>query len=286
MTTFFRDVSNWDRGASLAGQPFVVAKSSEGTWFRDAYYHGYKDQAQAMGIGFAAYHWLSRGVNPTAQADFAYEVSGGVPMMVDDESQGGMDIKATVTFIRRYRENGGQCNVEYLPHWYWQGSGSPNLQPLIDLRMSLVSSNYSEPYSDHGVGFQPYGGMTPSIWQYSSTPYDQNGFPGTVDELNRLFGTITVPALKGKKMFCIRSGGTDGSIAFVPGYQSPLGKIVAIGISSLELAAAYQALFPTLQLPDGVTIPDANYEFGPVPWPTNPITWTPSVSGTWTTTQK
>jgi hypothetical protein len=80
-----------------------------------------------------------------------------------------------------------------LPHWYYQEIGSPDLTPLADAGLSLVSSNYTA-YSDTGPGWAGYGGMTPVVWQYTdSQPYggqsvDFNAYLGTIEEFQALIG--------------------------------------------------------------------------------------------------
>jgi hypothetical protein len=84
----------------------------------------------------------------------------------------------------------------YLPHWWWQDHlGSPSLQPLADLGLALVSSAYpAAGYSSTGVGWNGYGGMSPSIWQYTDkqmfngVPVDFNAYRGTVEQLRTLWG--------------------------------------------------------------------------------------------------
>lgn len=196
MTVLFPDVSGWQAGLSLTGAPAVIAKASEGTTFIDPYYNNFKGQAAGLGIPFAAYHWLHRG-NPVGEARHAFAVVGaGVPLMIDDETpEAAFSMATTLAFVSEYRRLGGTVTMEYLPRWYWQQSGSPDLRPLAAAGLALVSSNYaSTGYSDTGPGWEPYGGVTPSIWQFtSSQPFngqkvDFNGFRrGGVPELAALF---------------------------------------------------------------------------------------------------
>lgn len=193
MTIFFPDVSNYQTGLSLAGAVACIAKASEGTGFTDRAYPNFKAQAQSMGIPFAAYHWLHAADVP-GQARHAFSIVGpDVPLMIDDEdSEDGLSINRTLTFVTEYRRLGGTVTLEYLPRWFWSGHGSPDLRPLADAGLSLISSNYTT-YSDTGPGWSPYGGVTPSIWQYtSSQPFngmnvDFNAFKGTVEQLRTLF---------------------------------------------------------------------------------------------------
>jgi hypothetical protein len=77
----------------------------------------------------------------------------------------------------------------YLPHWYWQEMGEPDLTPLARAGLALCSSNYT------GVGgWLPYGGMTPVQWQYTAngslngvTPVDWNRYQGSIQQLHALW---------------------------------------------------------------------------------------------------
>lgn len=201
MTTAFPDVSNHNGAMPLKdGTAACLAKSSEGTGYRDAYYPHYKAEAQRVGALFGAYHFLTAG-NAAAQARFAYSIVGPhVPMMIDfepeyDASGNPLSLPSltdAVTFRDTYRSLGGLIRLYYLPRWYWAAHlGSPSLAPLADL--ALVSSDYTG-YSDTGPGWDGYGGAQPAIWQYTDKlPYsgqlvDFNAHRGTVSDLAALLG--------------------------------------------------------------------------------------------------
>src|SRR5258708_35210583 len=70
-------------------------------------------------------------------------------------------------FVDAYRRLGGIVYLVYLPRWYWQANlGSPSLGPLSTRGLLLVSSSYSS-YTDagSGIGWPPYGGLTPLGWR-------------------------------------------------------------------------------------------------------------------------
>lgn len=201
MTIYYPDVSNHNGGMPLeSGTVACFAKSSEGTGYRDAYYEHYKAEAARVGALFGAYHFLTQG-NGAAQARFAYSIVGpDIPMMIDFEPEYDASgnptsqptIADAVAFRDTYRSLGGLVTANYLPRWYWSGHlGSPSLAPLADL--ALVSSGYTT-YSDTGPGWQPYGGLTPAVWQYTDAlPYsgqkvDFNAYRGTVDQFAALLG--------------------------------------------------------------------------------------------------
>jgi GH25 family lysozyme M1 (1,4-beta-N-acetylmuramidase) len=205
MTIYFADVSNWQQGMSLAGMPAVIAKATESDNYRDPYYAGYKAQAAAMGAPFSAYHYLHHG-NIQSQAQFAFNMIGaGTPCMLDVEIVADAPIDPQYAdvdqFITAYRALGGLTTLLYLPQWFWSGHwGGPDLRPLAARGLSLISSHYTT-YSDTGPGWDPYGGVTPSIWQYTSTAtingvakVDMNAYKGTQDQLRVLFyGTKPAP---------------------------------------------------------------------------------------------
>lgn len=193
MTVHFPDVSNHQGALSIAGASACIAKASEGTGFRDARYTWFRNQASSRGIPFAAYHWLHKS-DVAAQARNAFAVVGrSVPLMIDDEDTvDGLDVGRTLAFVQAYRGLGGTVSLIYLPRWFWNGHGRPDLRPLAAAGLALISSHYTA-YSDTGPGWAPYGGVTPTIWQYtSSRPWngqgvDFNAFRGSVDELRAVF---------------------------------------------------------------------------------------------------
>ncbi len=187
MTIYYPDLASYQAGIDLAGALAVVAKATEGTGYTNPEYGNFAAEAARHKVFFAAYHFLGAG-NGGGQAAHARAVVGRTPLMVDFEPAGSSPSLADCcAFIDAYRRAGGITWLVYLPNWYWQQIGRPGLTPLRDRGMLLVSSNYAGAYTDgaDGAGWQPYGGMTPTIWQYSSTtPFsrmrvDFNAFRGS-----------------------------------------------------------------------------------------------------------
>ena len=195
MTIFYPDVSDYQAGISFAGCVIAVAKATESDDYTNPDYAAAKSRAADAGAYFCAYHFLHAG-NGAGQASYAHSVVGsGVPLMIDFEPTYNSDgtiasapqVSDAVSFINQYRALGGTTYLLYLPHWYWEGNlGQASLASLIGLGMLLVSSDYTA-YSDTGPGWAPYGGMTPVIWQYTSsatlngvTNVDMNAYQGTV----------------------------------------------------------------------------------------------------------
>jgi len=192
MTIHFPDLSHF-KSVSLDGALALITKATQGMSFVDPTYAAYKRDADARGIPFAGYHWVTTD-DLDAQAALAWRVMGGVACMWDAEGAGAT-VPRLVELTQRYRALGGNPRLVYLPHWWWQDHlGSPDLRPLAQLGLALVSSAYpAAGYSETGVGWRPYGGVTPAIWQWSDAhPFngarvDFNAFQGTVEQLRALF---------------------------------------------------------------------------------------------------
>jgi len=203
MTITFPDISNYEAGISLTGVPAVLIKATEGTTYTSPDYARAAASARALGIPWAAYHFLHHNSDPAAQARHYRAVAGDAPCMLDVETAGD-GTKATVadclTFADALSALGGRVRLAYFPHWYWQELGSPSLVALAQAGMALVSSQYTT-YSDTGPGWNPYGGVAPLIWQYTDAhslngySVDYNAYRGTVEQLRTLLNggsTVTM----------------------------------------------------------------------------------------------
>lgn len=194
MTIWYPDLSNHEGAMALeAGTVAACAKASEGTGYADPFYEHYKAEAARVGALFFGYHFLHAG-NAAAQALWCFQhVGAGVPVMVDVEPTAGSapTVADVLIFTAEFRRLGGIVSLAYLPRWYWQQLGSPSLVPLADAELGLVSSSYTA-YSDAGPGWAEYGGVTPSVWQYtdafgySGQQVDFNAYKGTIDQFKAL----------------------------------------------------------------------------------------------------
>ncbi len=202
MTLFYPDIASYQAGIDLSGAPAVSAKATEGTGYTNPYFGSFKAEAAKHSTYFFAYHFLTHG-NGAAQADYAYAVVGRIPLMLDFEPSGTSPTVADAeAFIDRYRARGGIVYFLYLPQWYWVRLGSPSLRPFADRKMLLVSSHYGDGYTDanSGAGWQPYGGMTPTVWQFTSSKLfngmaiDFNAYRGTLTQFKALVSTGKLPA--------------------------------------------------------------------------------------------
>jgi hypothetical protein len=181
----------------------VVAKATEGTYYQDADYAGFKAQAAHVGAIFSAYHFLKAG-GGVAQAEYCYAMVGSTPVMLDVETEGSSkpNVQDCLDFIVRMRSLGGRVWGAYIPRWYWEQVGGN----LAELGVAIVASGYPGSYSDTDANWNAYGGVSPQIWQYTdSQPYggqhlDFNAFKGTVAELAALINGTTTPTSGGTNM--------------------------------------------------------------------------------------
>jgi hypothetical protein len=208
---FYPDISAFQQVMDLGGVHAVCIKATEGTYYQNPMRAAQAAKADAAGAFHFAYHFLTN-EDPAAQARFCFDVVGkNVPMMADVETETITGAQPTlaqnVEFVKSFRSLGGTIHLNYLPRWYWESPwGSPDLAALKDLDLVLVSSDYSG-YST-SAGWQPYGGWTPTIWQYSSTvplhgqKVDFNAFLGSgatdvptlIDELRSIVMTGKLPS--------------------------------------------------------------------------------------------
>ena len=194
MTIKYYDVSSYQGQMNVPSDAVaIVAKATEGNYYRDSQYSWFKTQAANRNLLFSAYHFLKQEIDPAVQAAYYFAYAGNVPCMLDVETSGGS--KPTVDQILAFKIAleglGGRVWGAYVPQWYWNMVGG-NLSRLTAAGVALVSSNYTS-YSDTGPGWAPYGGATPVVWQYTSTPIDTNAFKGTVAQLGNLFNGVADP---------------------------------------------------------------------------------------------
>lgn len=204
MTTCYGpDISSYQAGlvlAHLVDDAFVIAKATEGTGYTDADFVGWRAQAAALSRLFIWYHFLS-GAPAAAQAAHTAAVvdSTTQPGMLDAEPTG--DFRPTLAQIYAYIDAAHAAGLTlrlcYLPRWYWEELGSPDLSGLAERGVHLVASQYpggdGNPTAlypgDDSAGWEEYGGQVPLILQYTDRAadggqdIDYNAFRGTAAEL-------------------------------------------------------------------------------------------------------
>lgn len=180
MTTFYPDLSSYNVGYVIpAGTSAVVAKATEGIYYIDSQFQNFKAQAAKVGATFSGYHFLKSESSPEAQAQYYYNTAGKTPCMIDCEQSGGSrpGVDWCSRFTAALHALGGRVWSVYYPSWYLSLTGGS----LASLRLPVIASEYRS-YSDTNWPVS-YGGVTPTVWQYTSTPIDMNAFKGTPAEL-------------------------------------------------------------------------------------------------------
>lgn len=220
MTLYGIDVARYQSGMSLAkvkaeGFSWVEARASTGYLGGsvDTAFHGFKTSAASSGLLFVAYHFLysSKRVSIAHQAAVCASAIGDTrcPVMIDHETAddtGTPTVADAVAFADAMRGKGYRVPLWYLPRWVWQRLGSPRLP---NTGMALVASSYvaghgyaSSLYPGAGSWPGSYGGLRPTIWQFTDTAevaghsVDADAFEGTYAELQ----TLLDPASQGDDM--------------------------------------------------------------------------------------
>lgn len=190
MGVFGVDVSNHQSSFNFTGWDFAFIKASEGNSFKDWRFTQHLTNARAAGCLVGAYHY-QRDVSAQSQVDLIKSmVSREIPVIIDVEDGSG-SLALTREIIRLLREDGYEVPLLYLPRWYWSKIGSPSLNGLPALWASWYPDYVARP-REQGISmvpqsaWNPYGGLNVAIMQFTSTPFDQNYFPGSRDELASL----------------------------------------------------------------------------------------------------
>lgn len=177
----FRDFRGWD---------FAFIKSSEGNGFVDRLFNQHVTNAKAAGCLVAAYHY-QRDVSAQSQVDLIKRlVPTSIPVIIDVEHGSG-SLAITREIIRLLRAEGYESPFLYMPRWYWNQIGRPDLSGLPRLWASWYPDYVARP-KEQGISMVPssawsdYGNNSVAMMQFTSSPFDQNYFPGTRDQLARI----------------------------------------------------------------------------------------------------
>lgn len=248
MTIFGPDISSYQHGVNVAdlSDPFVMLKCTEGTYYFDPDYDPWLVQAKTSKKLVIAYHFVKTESSPQAQAQWLFGHIGNtaLPVMLDIETENASkpNLPFVLSVVDAMHERGLNVRLAYLPRWYWEQIGSPDLTPLAQRGVGLVSSAYpsrggQEPVpgyaasgGDQGPGWASYGGVRPVLWQFTDSGLEQqqldfNAFRGTITQLATLLGggATTTPG-----------GGAMGSYTMSDGWQRDYP----------DVAAALQAHIP------------------------------------------
>ena len=226
MTLFYPDVSNnnwgcpqltddgqerlYDFLSNLDGFAGVAHKISEGVSFVDPYGVLCKQWCVKNNFPFSGYHFVTND-SPSAQVQNYLNAGGDENAQLDFEhmnsATGGATLNIDIfwSLVSCFNAAGVGVKMAYIPRWYWGDIGQPDLSELATNGIKMVSSSYPCGYNygsaldlygaSGSVGWESYGGATPSAWQFTSTcnvafiqPVDCNAYEGT--DINDLFKGI------------------------------------------------------------------------------------------------
>lgn len=203
VTIFGIDISNNNGTVDIdqvkaEGFQFVWAKVSEGATFRDVFWPRTRDWCRQVGLALAGYHYIREG-DANAQADnFVAQLGDkSIPAMLDfEDGSGGIDNFWAVKNAIEAR--GVRVALSYIPRWYWEKIGKPDLSRVP----GLIQSSYvnGTAYAsvlypgDDSPRWAAFGGKTPDILQFTDKALvagkslDANAFRGTLAQLKALLG--------------------------------------------------------------------------------------------------
>lgn len=201
VTTWGIDISNHQGVVDLdrvkaEGFSFVWAKVSEGSSYRDPFWPRTRDDAKRLGLILAGYHYIRTG-DAMAQARTFVDHLGdkSIPAMLDfEEGSGNIDMFWAVK--NAIESLGVSVRLSYIPDWYWERIGKPDLSKVPGLIASeyVNGTGYASvlyPGNDSPM-WKAYGGRKPDILQFTDRatvtgrPMDANAFRGTPDQLRAL----------------------------------------------------------------------------------------------------
>lgn len=202
------DISHHQGAFDLArtraeGFDFAFFKATEGESFVDAQFAANLRAGAEAGLLVGAYHYQRADSSAAAQAaHIAATVPAHVPVILDVEDGGG-DANLSRDILGRLAATGHRSPLLYLPRWYWEQIGSPDLGGLPPLWYSRYASNdggYAsviyERYRDfYDAQWGGYGGLGVAVLQFTASatvagvsPVDANAYRGTREELAGLLG--------------------------------------------------------------------------------------------------
>jgi GH25 family lysozyme M1 (1,4-beta-N-acetylmuramidase) len=202
-----QDLTNFLSQLVTSGFAGVVHKVTQGADYQDPYWSECQQWCTSNELPYLGYHYLDTS-DPTAQAQNWVNSGGGLNAMFDVEDGSG-DIDNVWAVTNAFNAVGVNVQLWYLPQWYWNSIGIPDLSQLVSNNIMLVSSSYpggtgyaSTIYAnsggDTGEGWASYGGATPSAWQFTDSAtiagftVDCNAYLGS--DIGVLFGSTAAPA--------------------------------------------------------------------------------------------
>lgn len=230
MTLRGMDIASYQKGLDLtvAGDcDFFLIKATEGASYLDPFYPQWLVEAKKTGKPTIWYHFVTVADSAAAQVTnmLAHIADHELPGMLDIETETGKTptLQLVLNLLDEAVARGLRIRFVYLPAWAWRDLwGSPDLKPLKTRGVHLISSDYPGGTGypgDDGPGWAAYGGMTPDLWQYTSTfpeqgqPVDFNAFRGTTAELAAICGQTPIagpyPPTCAHRQLTLGVGGDD-----------------------------------------------------------------------------
>lgn len=180
MTDYAVDIASYQAGLNLTevraeGFPALFVKCTDGVGYVNPYYAGWMAQ-RSLFSAFIPYHYLEGGDSAASQlAWFKSHVgfaSAWAMLDVEDGSGNAVQIQACVQAFKA----AGYKVALYMPKWYWQEIGSPNMSGWgVDLLIASgypggsgsASALYASGGGDNSSNWAAYGGLTPGVWQFT-----------------------------------------------------------------------------------------------------------------------
>lgn len=176
---------------------FLWAKVTEGNHYKDPYWPRNRDLARENDLLLAGYHYVRSNVSAPSQADNLEQHIGdkSIPVMLDfEEGSGNIDVFWAVK--KEIEKRGMKVRLSYIPDWYWERIGRPDLSQVPGLIASeyVTGTNYASTLypGDNWHGWKAYGGRTPDILQFTSSArvagltVDAMAYRDTRENLERL----------------------------------------------------------------------------------------------------
>lgn len=196
------------------GFSWIEHKVAEGDYYSDPFWPTVWQWHIDTGFPVVGYHYVTTDpADEQARRYLANDPSNGrAPCMLDFEANsGGIDNFWAV--YSAFKAAGINVRLTYLPRWYWSQISSPDLSNVPGLVSSAyehgndyASVEYAQSGGADGAGWQPYGGATPVIWQFTDAAIvagmsmDANAFEGSLAGLNALLGYAPTNPLGGLLM--------------------------------------------------------------------------------------
>jgi Glycosyl hydrolases family 25 len=204
MPSWFYDVSNHQSSTpNLDGWDGLLVKASEGSDFKDGRFRQHMDVAQKAGKFHAGYHFLRSDSSVKEQAANFMSVCpkeiAAVPDVEWIKDKAGNIVSAptlgqTREFIDRLQQAGYYVPMQYLPRWYWNFWGNPDLVGLPPLWVSYYPDYIARPRDEAwkqipASAKSGFGGLSVVAVQFTSTPLDQNRSEFSPQEIYDFFST-------------------------------------------------------------------------------------------------